>query len=128
MKPKDEADLDFGRYIRLRDTSVDDPRCISCGRPITYETCDCGHFIPRQHTSTRFDERNCNAQCRVCNRMKDGNLPGYTIGLVEKYGDKVISYLDIKRHNISKIGPTEYTVLIKHYQQEVKRLKEQKGL
>ena len=60
--------------------------------------------------------------------MKDGNLPGYTIGLVEKYGDKVISYLDIKRHNISKIGPIEYAVLIKHYQQEVKRLKEQKGL
>ena len=26
MKPKDEADLDFGRYMRLRDTSLVDPR------------------------------------------------------------------------------------------------------
>lgn len=25
MKPKDEADLNFGRYIRLRDTNVDAP-------------------------------------------------------------------------------------------------------
>ena len=31
-------------------------------------------------------------------------------------------------YNSCKLGSTEYAVLIKHYQQEIKRLKEQKGL
>lgn len=93
-----------------------------------WKDADAGHYVNRKHMSLRFDEKNVNLQCRSCNRFDEGNMIGYNHGLIEKYGDKVISYLDIKRHNISKIGPTEYTVLIKHYQQEVKRLKEQKGL
>ena len=121
MKPKDEADLDFGRYIRLRDTSVGDPRCISCGRPITYETCDCGHFIPRQHTSTRFDERNCNAQCKVCNRMKYGNLPGYTIGLVEKYGEGIIEELKARKRLIVQYRDSDYKEISQRYGKTTKK-------
>jgi len=48
---------------------------------------------------------------------------GYNHGLVEKYGDGVIDYLNIKRFNICRMGEVEYKALIKHYQEKIKELK-----
>lgn len=118
MNYKAKLDRIFSEYVRLRDSdSTGYGRCISCGKVVFWKDADAGHYVNRKHMSLRYDESNVNLQCRSCNRFDEGNMIGYNHGLIEKYGDKVISYLDIKRHNISKIGPTEYTVLIKHYQQ-----------
>ena len=67
-KPNLKAKLDkvFSEYIRKRDTHNGVFKCISCGRILPYEQADCGHYINRKHMSTRFDEMNCNAQCRSC--------------------------------------------------------------
>lgn len=57
----------FSRYIRLRDADEHGYiRCISCGRIHHFNETDCGHFINRSHMATRFDEQNCNGQCRSC--------------------------------------------------------------
>lgn len=64
-----KATLDrwFSLYIRLRDSDANGfGRCISCGKLVHYKEADCGHFINRQHMNTRYDERNCNLQCRSC--------------------------------------------------------------
>ena len=92
-KLDDEAWRVFSIFIRNRDCPDGYGACICCGKPIRFNDCDAAHFIPRQHMSLKFDERNVNACCRECNRMKYGNLPGYTIGLVEKYGDGIIEEL-----------------------------------
>lgn len=76
--------------------------------------------------ATRFDERNCNAQCRKCNRFDEGNNIGYTKGLIAKYGEKVIDELFVKKHTISKISNAEYKILIDYYKTEVKKLKDAK--
>jgi uncharacterized radical SAM superfamily protein len=76
--------------------------------------------------ATRFDERNCNAQCRKCNRFDEGNNIGYTKGLIAKYGDKVIDELYIKKYIISKMSKAEFEILIDHYKNEVKKLKDAK--
>ncbi len=55
----------FSEFIRKRDCTPYG-RCISCGKVITYDTADCGHYINRKHMATRYDENNCNAQCRHC--------------------------------------------------------------
>jgi hypothetical protein len=77
--------------------------------------------------SLRYDEKNVNAQCRACNRFSEGNAIGYYAGLVKKYGSKVIEYLDIKRHNVCKMGKFEYELLINHYKGEVEELKKIKN-
>lgn len=115
-KAKDNLDKVFGLYVRRRDCPDGLGRCISCGRPITFRNCDAGHYIPRTHAATRWDTRNVNAQCRACNRMKDGNLPGYTIGLVEKYGDGVIEELNALKHTTMKLTKSDYLELIKKYE------------
>jgi hypothetical protein len=73
--------------------------------------------------SLRYDEKNVNAQCRECNRFNEGNAIGYHAGLVKKYGEAVIEYLNIKRHNVCKMGVSEYNLLINHYKVEVEELK-----
>ena len=77
---KNKLDTVFSRFIRLRDARKDGTfQCISCGRILPLDQADCGHYINRQHMSTRFSEKNCNAQCRSCNRFDEGNMQGYDV-------------------------------------------------
>ena len=123
-KPDLKAKLDkvFSEYIRKRDTRNGVFKCISCGRILPYEQADCGHYINRKHMSTRFDEMNCNAQCRSCNRFDEGNIQGYRRGLVALYGEQQVTLLEAKKHNLRKYSDFEYEVLIKHYKEEIKKL------
>ena len=123
-KPDLKAKLDkvFSEYIRKRDTRNGVFKCISCGRILPYEQADCGHYINRKHMTTRFDEMNCNAQCRSCNRFDEGNIQGYRRGLVTLYGEQQVTLLEAKKHNLRKYSDFEYEVLIKHYKEEIKKL------
>ena len=124
---KDKLDRIFSEYIRLRDSDANGYcRCISCGAVHHWRDVDCGHYVNRSHMATRFDERNCNAQCRKCNRFDEGNNIGYTKGLIAKYGDKVIDELYVKKYSISKMSKAEFEILIDHYKNEVKKLKDAK--
>ena len=51
MNYKNKLDRIFSIFIRKRDTKEGYGFCISCGKPITFETCDCGHYINRVHMS-----------------------------------------------------------------------------
>lgn len=92
---KNKLDTVFSRFIRLRDARKDGTfQCISCGRILPLDQADCGHYINRQHMSTRFSEKNCNAQCRSCNRFDEGNMQGYRRGLILKYGEPAVLCLN----------------------------------
>lgn len=108
-------DIEFSVYIRMRDCPDNNGRCISCGNPITFETCDAGHFIPRIHMTTRFDERNVNAQCRHCNRCLDGNEDEYRRGLTVKYGNDTIDELESLKRQTMKFSQSELREMINFY-------------
>lgn len=62
-----KLDKVFSLYIRLRDAMPNGyVRCISCGQIKRFEDMDCGHFHSRKNMSTRYDEENCNSECRYC--------------------------------------------------------------
>ena len=58
----------------------------------------------------------------------NGNLPGYREGLRLKYGPGSVEYLDRLKNKVNKIAGFEYKAMIRHYKEEVKRLKTEKGL
>ena len=121
MNLKAKLDRVFSTYIRLRDADEKGYcRCISCGKIAHWKECDCGHYVNRRHMSLRYDEKNCNAQCRACNRFDEGNAVGYHAGLVKKYGAEVIQYLEVKKHNTAHFSDAVYQALIKEYQQKIK--------
>lgn len=128
-KLKNRLDVVFAKYIRLRDVMPNGMfRCISCGNILPFDESDCGHYINRQHMATRFSEKNCNAQCRKCNRFDEGNIQGYRRGLIAKYGEATVSMLEAMKTQINKISDFEYQTMIDHYRKEVKRLKIEKQI
>ena len=120
---KAKLDKVFSEYIRLRDTSGHSKegyfKCISCGQIKPYSQADCGHYIGRQHMATRYNEINCNAQCRACNRFEEGNKAGYRRGLVQKYGEIKILMLEAAQKSTVKISDCEYEAMIKHYKNKI---------
>lgn len=106
-----EADKYFSWYIRLRDSDYVKEKsewqgtCISCpnsylvafmdrGKLHFTNYVDNGHFVSRGHKIVRYDEENCNLQCKRCNKWLSGNAVNYRLGLDAKYGagtaDKLI--------------------------------------
>ena len=122
-------DTAFSLFIRYRDTMPGGAfRCISCGQIKPFNQADCGHYINRQHMSTRFDEMNCNAQCRKCNRYMEGNIQGYRRGLIAKYGEQKVLMLEAKQYNTRKYESFELNALVKYYRKESTKLKKEKGI
>lgn len=126
---KTKLDRIFSLYIRLRDANPQGyTRCISCGKIIPWKEADCGHFVNRSHMATRYNEKNCNAQCRSCNRFDEGNNIGYIRGLVKRYGQGVIEELEVLKHQESHWTDFEYKTMIDYYKRKAQKLKQGKGL
>lgn len=77
----------LSRYIRQRDVEAYGT-CISCGKPITVDTSDAGHFMPAGGCGRDllFDLRNVNAECFHCNAWDSTHLLGYADNLDKRYG------------------------------------------
>ena len=125
----DRLDTVFSRYIRLRDAMPTGMfRCISCGKIKPIEQADCGHFHSRTHMSTRFDEDNCHAECRYCNRFSADHIIGYRENLIKKIGEQRFMLLDIKAHETKKWSHFELEQLAKYYRALVQKLQKEKGI
>lgn len=123
-----KADDAFSLFIRTRDSQPYEGRafrCISCGRTLSIDQCDCGHYVNRSHMSLRFSELNCNAQCRHCNRFQEGNIQDYRNGLIEKIGESKVLLLEAQKNITNKITNFELEILAKHYKAETKKFKYQ---
>lgn len=115
----EKLDKIFSEYIRIRDSDeYGFIRCISCGRRVHWKEADAGHYIPRSHKSTRWNEKNVNTQCRQCNRYENGNLEAYRIGLIKKYGFGTLEELKCLKLEIAHISNTWIKDKIKYYQQK----------
>lgn len=122
----DKADRAFSLFIRTRDSQEYEGkvfRCISCGRVLSIDQADCGHYVNRSHMSLRFSEINCHAQCRRCNRFMEGNIQDYRKGLIKKLGEAKVLLLEATKNVTNKISNFELELLAKHYKKEVKKFK-----
>lgn len=89
-----EAQSAFNKFIRLRDAIKP---CISCGAAPTGNPNerDAGHYRSRGAAPhLRFDEINCHAQCKKCNRYLAGNIAAYRVGLVQRIGREEVELLE----------------------------------
>ncbi len=123
------ADSNFSKFIRIRDADEDgNVHCISCGKIIHWTKADNGHFIKRQHKALRYNEINCNAQCKECNWLKQGNDIQYAKGLEKKYGPGTVEILEALEKNTLHLGKFELKVIADHYKEKFEQLKKEKGL
>ena len=85
---------------------------------------DCGHFVGRQHRSTRWHEKNCHPQCRYCNRYCEGKKDVYAIRLMEKYGPNILIELQEAKNKITNFKPCDLQDLIEVYKAKLETLSE----
>ena len=111
-KTKKKLDAVFSKFIRQRDWG----RCFTCNNQKDPKYQQCGHYIPRQYNSTRYDEQNCNCQCVRCNVMLNGNMDEYALKLKLKYGDGILEKLNKKKWQTKQFTVKELEQMIEHYQ------------
>lgn len=112
----------FSLYIRQRDSVNGAGWCISCGCQVNVKEADNGHYIDRKHMATRFNENNCNIQCKSCNQFKKGNIEQYRKRLIRKIGEEAVVELEALRNTMVKYSQTEINELIIVYKQKIKDL------
>ncbi len=117
-----DADRIFSLFIRQRDADSNGViRCISCGAFRLWRSADNGHYLKRQHMATRFNEINCNGQCKPCNGFEQGNNQNYRIGLVKKYSEKAVQELEAHEHDTCKLSQFDIEQIFNLYYLECKK-------
>lgn len=116
---KRTLDAAFSIYIRKRDA---DPisgniECVTCGRVSHWSQGHAGHFIKRQHTATRYDDRNCHFQDAYCNTYRGGALIEYTLYMQKRYGVKVVEELMRLKNTTVKYTRSDFEDLIAKFSQ-----------
>lgn len=112
------ADLDkvFSLFIRARDMNEEGvSSCVTCGKLMTLKTSQCGHFISRRHYATRWEEKNCAAQCVGCNMFAQGKQYEFGLAIDSRFGVGTAQKLLIQSHNKFKKDRSILELLIKKY-------------
>ena len=110
---KHAADKTFSLYIRRRESDRNgNVVCVTCDKIDHWKRMHCGHYIPRNHLSTRFDERNVACQCPGCNLFGAGKHDVYAIKLISKYGKDILADLNAQKNRAIKYTISNYQEMI----------------
>ncbi|PHM60457.1 protein ninG [Xenorhabdus stockiae] len=86
-----QAQRAVNAYIRERDRDLP---CVSCGT-YTSSQWDAGHYRTTSAApQLRFDERNIQRQCIVCNQHKSGNIVPYRVELIRRIGQTAVDAIE----------------------------------
>jgi hypothetical protein len=122
-----DVDLIYSYYIRLRDADESGYcHCITCNRSVYFYNIDNGHHIKRQWHSHRFNDINCNAQCKACNNWGQGRDVEYQAAIIIKHGEDAVNLMLSKPKNRRKPKVYELEAIAKEHIPKVKLLLEQK--
>jgi len=124
QKALDDA---FSLYIRLKYTGDNNYGvCCTCGRVKHFYELDCGHFQPRRHYPTRWDEMNCHIQCHYCNRRMKGRMFEFGQYIDRVYGRDTSDRLYTKSRKGQSPSKSDVEEMITYYRAEVRKLKKTK--
>lgn len=115
------ADKWFSLYIRHSQAKQGVIRCY-CGRIVPVEESDCSHYYDRRHMGTRYDEENCTASCRACNRFEEGNKPAFCLYLVKKHGPDILQRLHDRAQTVTKMDVYVLDQIAENYKAKYKAL------
>lgn len=122
-----EAQREFNSWVRRRDMAKP---CISCGKPLVRAGADaCGGGFDAGHYRSvgsaahlRFNEHNCHAQCKHCNRYGAGRAVDYRIGLIQRIGLAAVEALETDNRT-HKWQRDELIAIRDLYRKKLKELK-----
>jgi len=124
-----KTDKWFSYFIRLRDSDDNGYcQCITCNSILYWKHMDCGHFVKRQHEGVRFNEKNCHAQCKSCNWLRQGNDAVYKDKIIQLYGQDTHDLLKSAEYKMVKRTQLELDLLEKEYRKRALKIAFEKGI
>lgn len=122
------ADKWFSYFIRLKyaqeSNGVLFVKCCTCGAIRQAKHVDCGHYIKRQHKSTRYSELNCLPQCKPCNGYEQGSPEKMAVEIDKIHGEGTAEKLRQLQHIVSK---QDEKLIAFYYKEAVNNLLEKNG-
>lgn len=102
-------DTIFSRFIRLRDSIATTGiktrcRCITCSNIYDTAAIHNWHFASRRFYITRWEEKNCNAQCYMCNVWLSWEQYKHWIEIDKKYWEWTAEELIRKWSEVYKLS------------------------
>jgi len=120
-KAKAKADKYFSEWIRLRDadahgmvTCITNPKIRKHWRDV-----DCGHWISRAKESTRYVERNANAQSKKYNRFQGGDFLEHGLAIERKFSPGTREELQRKDGQVCKRTVNDFLCIADNYELRV---------
>ena len=121
-----KLDTVFSEYIRRRDADeYGRVKCCTCDTVAHWSEMDCGHWIMRRHTATRWSEENCHPQCKSCNRHFDGQWVKHRDYIFKRHGPDMIWKLGHLRIQPIKLMQHEIDEMVQVYKEKIKQLDNQ---
>lgn len=116
---KKKADSVVSRYVRLSAAdSQGNAECYTCGKIAPYKTLQCGHFVSRNNSATRYDLANLRPQCAGCNIWGRGRYDVYADKLMEELGVDAFKDLLKRGRSIHSLTIPELKEIIDKYTPE----------
>ena len=117
-----KLDSIFSKYIRRRFSEDDIATCYTCGKKDHWKNLQCGHFMSRRFFSTRWDDKNCQVQCKSCNIFRYGEQYIFGVNLDNEFGDGTAEMLEFDSKQLLKISMPQLKILILKYEELVKEM------
>ena len=108
---KSKCDIVFARYLKL----VRPHRCYTCSKWMDVKKLQAGHFVPRHHNNTRYDETNVQLQCGQCNMFEQGRQHDFGVHLDGELGYGTADRLKQKGYQPKKFTVRELEDLYDYY-------------
>lgn len=108
-------DKEFSLYIRQRQSANGIVTCFTCGKRDHWRNMDCGHFMSRRHYATRWDEKNCQVQCKSCNIFRNGEQFIFGENLDKVYGEGTSHQLLQESRTSVKLSNPDLLERIEYY-------------
>jgi len=120
---KHKLDKVFSEYTRRRYANDNGlVQCFTCRCVKHWKDMQNSHFVPRNISSTRYDETNCHPACKGCNIFKSGALDVYAVELEAKYGKGILQKLAEKKRTTKRFTIPELEEMIDYYTDKLKEL------
>mgnify|MGYP003644948864 FL=1 len=118
-----KADKVFSQYIRKRNADHRDyVACFTCGKVDHWKSQDCGHFMSRKYYNTRWDEENCQVQCKGCNIFRHGEQFLFGVHTDQLYGHGKAEELHFKSREMVKLSQGDLQDIIDLYSARLVKL------
>lgn len=126
---KRKADTWFSKYIRLRDADqAGYCMCITCESLMRWKKSHCGHFQSRRYLITRYNEKNCSAQCVYCNTYMAGEQYKFAKAIDNKWGKGTADMLTKMTNEPFKLKAHDYEEIAETYKNKAKKIAEEKSI